>query len=198
MVLGSRYDHSKLKKPQRRLVAVEAKRTYRFCTDLLFDEFLNFNCTRLKIQIDAKHCWLEILKWQHFWNLSLIISYPGGQVQVTQCGHLSRYFSCSFKGWKPEARAADLVAADCGESGGSLDPVGSLALQILWKAASLVLGWLGFCEDTRTLPTELKPLFVVQERFYESKVSSQGKHWPPFCEVLHNDFFFALSRDMLA
>ena len=126
------------------MVAVEAKRTYRFCTDLLFDEFLNFNCTRLKIQIDAKHCWLEILKWQHFWNLSLIISYPGGQVQVTQCGHLSRYFSCSFKGWKPEARAADLVAADCGESGGSLDPVGSLALQILWKAASLVLGWLGF------------------------------------------------------
>lgn len=48
-----------------------------------------------------------------------------------QCGHLSRYFSSSSKGWKPEARAADLVAADCGESGGSLDPVGSLALQIL-------------------------------------------------------------------
>ena len=65
----SGYDHSKLKKPQRRLVAVEANWTHHFCTDLFFNEFLK-NCTLLKFQIDTKPADLEIKKNCSFFGVS--------------------------------------------------------------------------------------------------------------------------------
>ena len=103
-------------------------------------------------------------------------------------GTFVKIFSCSFKGWKPEARAADLAAADCGESGGSLDPVGSLAVQILWEAARLVSGWLGFCEDTWTLPRDFKPYFVVQERFVGSSNKVPKQHPTSILSIVQSSF----------